>query len=117
MQIDNSKNSALILEELGQRLANHRKGLQFTQATLAAQAGISKRTIERMEKGFSVQMLTMIRVLRVFKLLGALDIVIPDIQALLRKKPKTKRRVKPSTIKKELDELPRKSRSWGFNDQ
>ena len=40
-----------ILKLLGQRLAEHRKSLRMTQADLAARAGISKRSLERLEGG------------------------------------------------------------------
>jgi len=66
-----------ILAEIGKRLARRRVELDFTQAVLAEQAGISKRTVERLENGESIQMSTMIRILRILELLDAFDAVIP----------------------------------------
>jgi DNA-binding XRE family transcriptional regulator len=40
-----------ILRELGARLAGVRLGHNLTQAALAEQAGVSKRTVERLESG------------------------------------------------------------------
>jgi len=40
-----------ILEELGGRLASVRLGRNLTQAALAEEAGVSKRTVERLESG------------------------------------------------------------------
>jgi transcriptional regulator with XRE-family HTH domain len=50
-----------ILAELGGRLAQRRLELKLTQADLAEQAGVSKRTVERIEAGATTQMSTMIR--------------------------------------------------------
>jgi DNA-binding XRE family transcriptional regulator len=40
-----------VLAELGARIAGRRVELQLTQAAVAEQAGIAKRTLERMEAG------------------------------------------------------------------
>lgn len=40
-----------VLGELGRRLAQVRLGKNLTQAQLAAKAGVSKRTVERLEVG------------------------------------------------------------------
>ena len=69
-----------ILVELGQRMARRRLDLQLTQAALAEQAGVAKRTIERIEAGSSAQMSSMIRILRVIDLLAGLDRLIPESQ-------------------------------------
>ncbi len=68
-----------ILTELGKRIAQSRINAQLTQAQLAEQAGVSKRTIERIEAGQSAQMLSMIRVFRVLGVLSALDQMISDV--------------------------------------
>ncbi len=67
-----------VLEELGRRLARRRLDLQLTQAKLAEQAGVSKRTVERMEAGAAAQTLSLIRILRVLDLLQGLDQLIPE---------------------------------------
>jgi transcriptional regulator with XRE-family HTH domain len=53
-----------ILAEIGNRIARYRIDQQVTQADLAEQAGVSKRTVERVEAGASVQFSTVIRILR-----------------------------------------------------
>ena len=45
-----------ILTEMGARIARRRLDLQLTQAELAEQAGVAKRTLERIEAGASAQM-------------------------------------------------------------
>lgn len=51
------------LAELGKRLTAHRVDRRLTQAMLASAAGISKRTVERLETGHSVQLTYLLRLL------------------------------------------------------
>ena len=76
--ISNLSSDEAILVELGERISQSRVNAQLTQARLAEQAGVSKRTIERIESGHSAQMSSMIRVLRALDLLGGLDQLVPD---------------------------------------
>ncbi len=66
-----------VLAEIGQRLARHRLQRNLTQAELAKEAGVSKRTLIRLEGGESTQLTNLIRVLRALDLLGNLDAFIP----------------------------------------
>src|SRR5690625_4519847 len=69
---------ATILAELGQRLARRRLDLDLTQAATAKEAGVSKRTVERMEAGATVQLSSFIRLLRALDLLETLDRLLPE---------------------------------------
>jgi transcriptional regulator with XRE-family HTH domain len=88
-----------ILRELGHRLARHRIAHELTQAALASQAGIAKRTVERIEAGESSQVVSLIRVLRVLGLLEGLGQLVPDQDqrpmALLKARGKERRRASP----------------------
>ena len=66
-----------ILTELGSNLARHRLDQNLTQADLAREAGISKRTVVRLEAGESTQLTNLVRVLRVLGLAGHLDALAP----------------------------------------
>jgi len=70
-----------ILTTLGERLSRQRLARDLTQATLATEAGVSKRTVERMEAGQSVQLNNALRVLRALDLLGGLDRLVPEVPA------------------------------------
>lgn len=78
MMIEERHDDAAILGELGKRLAQRRLDLELTQAVVADQAGVSKRTVERMEAGATVQLSNFIRILRVLDLLDALDRLLPE---------------------------------------
>ena len=75
--ITNGLTDEAILAELGARLARRRIELQLTQAALAEQAGVAKRTVERIESGASAQLASVIRLLRVLELLPALEQLVP----------------------------------------
>ena len=68
-----------ILKELGYRLARTRRERNITQQELADQAGVGKRSIERLESGaVAVQLTSFIRVCRALDLLEQLDQFIPE---------------------------------------
>ncbi|MBC8124460.1 MAG: helix-turn-helix domain-containing protein [Candidatus Kapabacteria bacterium] len=79
MKIATQTTDAGILRELGLRLTGARLRLNLTQAELAEQAGVSKRTIERLESGeTAMQLLSLLRVCRVLGLLERLDSLVPE---------------------------------------
>ncbi|HIE65400.1 MAG: helix-turn-helix transcriptional regulator [Nitrospira sp.] len=96
MTISKPLSDEAILAEIGQRVVCRRLDLQYTQADVAEQAGIAKRTVERLEAGFSVQMSTLIRIFRVLDLLPGLDRMIPEAgprpMDLLKRKGKVRKR-------------------------
>jgi transcriptional regulator with XRE-family HTH domain len=66
-----------ILSEIGERVNRYRLERNLTQAKLADVAGVSKRTVERMEKGESVQLANFIQILRALDLVDHLDALVP----------------------------------------
>jgi len=77
MEISVDLSDEAVLGELGRRLAQRRLALRLSQAELAEQAGVGKRTVERVEAGASVQLTNWIRLLRVLELLPAVNAMIP----------------------------------------
>jgi transcriptional regulator with XRE-family HTH domain len=90
MRINNELSDETILAELGARLAQRRIARLLSQAALAAEAGVAKRTVERIEAGESVQLITLVRLCRVLDLMDGLDQWLPETgpspMALLKKK-------------------------------
>lgn len=74
---DRDMTDEALLAELGERLARHRLNADRTQADLAREAGVSKRTVKRIEAGESVQLTSWLRVLRALGLLSNLEHLIP----------------------------------------
>jgi transcriptional regulator with XRE-family HTH domain len=79
MKITTDLTDIAVLHEIGDRLERRRIDAQLTQAQLAEEAGISKRTVERIEAGHSTDFVMLLRVLRVLKLFEALDQLVPDL--------------------------------------
>lgn len=100
MKITQLETDEAILAELGRRIARRRIDMELTQAQLAQQAGIAKRTLERIEGGASAQMSSMVRIFRVLDLLPGLDSMIAEAEPgpmdLLRRKGKVRQRASSS---------------------
>lgn len=96
MQISKLLSDEVILAELGRRLAQHRLDQQITQAVLADQAGVAKRTVERIEAGASAQISSVLRILRTLELLPGLERMLPQPQPspidMLKRKGKQRKR-------------------------
>ena len=66
-----------ILRELGERLQRYRLQQNRTMESVAADAGLSMRTVQRAESGDNPTMETVIRILRALGMLNALDAFLP----------------------------------------
>jgi transcriptional regulator with XRE-family HTH domain len=77
LKIDSALTDPAILEELGRRIEAARLGRNLKQDRFAAEADISRPTLQRLEAGASVQLSTLLRVLRALDLLPALDLLAP----------------------------------------
>ena len=90
-----------VLAELGARLSSVRLSRNLTQAQLAQDAGVSKRTVERIEAGQSAQLTSFIRILRTLDLLDGLELLLPPPRPgpmdLLRRAGKPPQRATGST--------------------
>jgi putative transcriptional regulator len=78
MQIHDNTPDDIVLRELGERLSRTRLERNLSQAGLAQEAGVSKRTVERVEAGEPVKSNSLIRVLRGLGQLEALDRLVPE---------------------------------------
>lgn len=79
MKITKQATDDVVLAELGGRLARVRLERNLTQGQVAEQAGVSKRTVERLESGaVATQLSGFIRVCRVLDVLERLDALVPE---------------------------------------
>jgi transcriptional regulator with XRE-family HTH domain len=115
MNISKLMTNEAILAEIGNRIARYRIDQQVTQADLAEQAGVSKRTVERVEAGASVQFSTIIRILRGLDVLQGLDRMIseptPRPMDLLKHKGKVRQRASSSHRSDKI------SKNWSWGDE
>ncbi len=78
MRLHNLSNDTALLAEIGYRISQRRIDLGITQAELAEEAGIGKRTLERLEAGESVQLANFLSVIRALRLLDGLESLLPE---------------------------------------
>ena len=114
--MERNQSDEAILQELGHRLTRCRLDRGLTQADLAEQAGVSKRTVERVEAGGSTQMVTMVRIMRVLGLLDGLNKAVPESAPrpldLLKMKGKQRQRASSKRQPSETAE----TWSWGDDE-
>ena len=86
------------LEALGSRLAAARLKRNLTQTALAREAGVSRATVERLERGAGAELKLLVRVLRALQLLEGFLAAIPAEElspmALLRAQGKKRQRAR-----------------------
>ena len=103
MRLDALHTDSLILAELGRRLARCRLNVGVTQSALAFEAGISKRTLARIEAGESVQLTNFLRLLRALGLVENLEALAPPDEPgpmdLLRMRGKRRQRASAKPAK------------------
>jgi transcriptional regulator with XRE-family HTH domain len=97
MKITSELTDTAVLKELGARLERRRLAAGLTQENLADEAGVSKRTVERIEVGRSTDFVMLLRVLRVLRLIETFDQWISDVPQspllLLKSRGRTRKRV------------------------
>ncbi|MGH8194284.1 MAG: helix-turn-helix domain-containing protein [Woeseiaceae bacterium] len=98
--------------DLGRRLEAVRLGKNINQTQLAKEAGVSRRTITRLENGQGVSLDTLIRVLRALDLSARLEALLPDpgVRPIerVRLKGRERKRARPKTTEA--------SKAWTWAD-
>lgn len=93
----NAMSDDRILRQIGEFVKHHRMEQNKTQATLAEDAGISRSTLSLLERGDTVTVATLIRVLRVLDQLHIMDVFVVTRQqsplALAKAERKKKQRI------------------------
>ncbi len=120
MKLTHELTYAAILKELGARLERRRIDANLTQAELATQAGVSKRTLERIEAGNSTDFVLLLRVLRALKLLEGLQNLIPDLPlspiTLLEHRGRERKRAGHPRRRGGSAETPRRASPWKWGE-
>lgn len=79
MRITPELTDTAVAQILGERIERYRIEAGLTQAELAEQAGIGKRTLERIEAGRGAELVTLIRVLRSLNAVDGFERLLPDL--------------------------------------
>ena len=113
MKFTSDISDSAALKELGSRIARYRLNRNLTQSAFAKEAGISQRTLIRIEHGESTQTTNLIRILRILHILENFEALVPEptispIQQL-QLHGKSRKRASPESDKP----TPKKPWSWG----
>ena len=106
-----------ILHEVGNRLAAARLSRNLTQAALADEAGVSKRTVERLESGeVAARLSGLVRVCRALDLVDRLDALVPSptVSPVEQLKSAGHRRKRASGRRRPA---PSRRRKWTWGDE
>jgi transcriptional regulator with XRE-family HTH domain len=103
-----------MLAEIGDRARQFRIGMNLSQVELAKSAGVSPRTIERLEAGHSVQLDNLLRILRALKLTQNLDQLIPEASIRPIQLAGSKAEVRRRSYKRRNADA---ERSWTWGDK
>ena len=79
MKIEASASDTAVLAEVGRRLTQLRLAQNIGQAQLAERAGVGVATVQRLERGVSVGLTSLIRILRALDRLEGLEPAIPEL--------------------------------------
>ena len=112
MNITRQTTPEAALKELTDRLSRFRIESDLTQAQLAERAGVSKRTVERIESGCDLQITTLVRLLRVLGLTDRMEQLIPA-QRVLPMEMLGKQSEKPKRVRRKKNIPTKKTWTWG----
>ena len=115
MKLNNDHSDEAVLTEMGNRITQYRLNQDKSQALLAQEAGISHRTLIRVEHGQSVQASSLIRILRALLLVENLDALIPEpvVSPVQQLKMQGKQRQRASS----KSAKPKKEGPWSWEDE
>ncbi len=120
MKLTPSLTDEAVLAELGARLEAVRLARNLSQTELAAQSGVARKAIQRLESGEPITTTTLVRVLRALGLTDGLDQVAPEPLPspvdMLKLRGRTRKRASGKRGRRRaLD--PDEPQSWRWGDQ
>lgn len=88
---DHLQTTDAVLMELGQRVQRERLRVNLTQEECARESGCSRSTVDRLERGHSIQLSSFMAILKTLALTTRLEMLLPEhlpspMQQLERKK-------------------------------
>lgn len=106
------------IKQLGQTLEQLRLSKNLSQSAAASEAGVSRRTITRMEAGETVSLDTFVRVLKVYDVADRLATLFPviDVRPIERVKFGGKQRKRASSVAISTKQSSDKAWSWGDDE-
>lgn len=105
-----------ILQELGTRLKIERIRQKMTQETFAKNCGVAKSTVERFEKGESVQLVNLLKMLRTLHQLSGVELLLPASERSPMEYLYTKKNKEPERYREVQEKTPKYGNSSKAKD-
>ena len=118
MSIEKNMVDAVVLAELGERIAGTRLNKNITQKHLAKEAGVSLPTLQRLEQGESISATNLVRVLRALGLLENFNALVPEqpVSPMMQVKMRGNIRERASgKRKKHKGKQPKDEQTWQWS--
>lgn len=111
-----------VLTELGRRVELQRIQRNRTQEQMAFEAGIGRATLQRLERGQTVQTTSLIKLLRALDLLAALEVALPAVSELplvelKRQQKSARRRVRARSRSRGAGQAEPERAPWSWDDE
>lgn len=108
-----------VVAEIGRRIAVYRTALNLTQAEFAERSGVGRSTVQRIESGESIQLLSLVKILRGLERIEALDALLaPWIRAPLADLERERRLARRRRVRhKETEHEAGDGASWSWDDE
>jgi len=115
MKIDEEMTNDQFMLEVGQRIRQERIRSRLKQAELAAQSGVSRSALVKLENGDGgVRLMTLVAVLRTLQRLHGFEVVIPPVEISPVEMMEMERHRKPMLKRVRDTKKPRKTfGAWG----
>jgi transcriptional regulator with XRE-family HTH domain len=119
MRIESQLTDEAVLSELGSRLAHARLQQNLSQRALGESAGVDRLTIQQLEAGGAVKVISLIRVLRALGLLDTLEQLVPEPgpSPIEQLELRGRRRRRASGSRTAGRPEPPRARPWRWGDQ
>jgi transcriptional regulator with XRE-family HTH domain len=115
MEDNSTRTTAAWLATLGQRLTRHRLNQNLSQAEVAERAGVSLRTVARLEGGEPTQLESFLRVLAALGLDRGLDRLVPEVpESPIQRLERDGKRRKRATGRRA--KRPKRTKPWTWGD-
>lgn len=107
-----------VVAEAGRRVAAARIARQLTQDRFADVAGVGRSTVQRLERGDSIQLTSFVKILRALDRLDAFDAVLPrDARSPLVELEREQRRPQRVRARVAEDAPAQDAATWTWGDE
>lgn len=108
----NTMSDQALISELGERLSRYRLNANISQTQLASEAGISRKTVYNAERGQSIQLESLVRILRALGQLENLNAFLPAPEISPIALADRKGKIRQNAYSKRKDKIAEEKAEW-----